>query len=213
MLEGDGPAGAFHCWLNIEFWSAISLFPGGAFNLRTVTFKDRGFSSLCNDFHVVVWVASSKEINSIFLHWKRTEKQRDFIDFLLLVLGALVKQSMEVNFSASQSLHSHFQGHKLRKMQINIFKKCFWLLDLATARFHSALTALGYVLLEMNYKLLIYPWGDSLLLICGFLRLISFECLWEKKKIKVITLCSQAPYLCRCMCVYLFLSCCIANGN
>lgn len=139
----------------VLFWSAISVFPRGAFNLRTVTFKDTGFSGLCNDFHclnVDVWVALSKEINSIFLNWKWTEKLRGFIDFLCLVLGALVKQSMGVNFSASRNRRSHFQGNKLRKMWIDVYKKWFWRLDLARARSYSALTTSGYILLEMNYK-------------------------------------------------------------
>lgn len=107
----------------VLFWSAISVFPGGTFNLPTVTFKDRGFSGLYNDFHclnVDVWVSLSKEINSIFLNWKWTEKLRGFIDFLCLGLGVLVKQSMEVNSSTSTNWRSHFQGHKLRKMWINI---------------------------------------------------------------------------------------------
>lgn len=72
--------------------------------------------------------------------------------FLRLALGVLGKQSMEVNFSASRSLRSHFQGRKLRKMQINIFKTWFWLLGLATARSRSALAAAGSIPLEMNYK-------------------------------------------------------------
>lgn len=159
------------------------------------------------------WVAPSKEINSIFLNWKWTEKLKGFIDFLCLVLGVLVKQSMEVNFSASRNQHSHFQGHKLRKMWINIFKKWFWLLDLAGAHSYSALTS-GYILLERNYKQiphLCLRW-QSFADMC-FLETNKFWMSVGKKKIKVITLCSQAPYLCRCMCVYLSLSCCIANGN